>query len=242
MNKPARVVSPASPTFSLEDALDDAKKLYDTFSHAGFSKAEIASTLGISAASSALSNRLTTLTQYGLIADAGAGHMKVTDHFHKLRTSTPGSAEFKSAAFETVRRSGIFRELLDDFKTKLPERDVVAQRLETQKRFLADKAKSTAGVLERSLIFAGVLDANRNIVPARSPIVTGKPQEKVEADALEDAVGLAGGAGGEHAEGPKARRTEVPLTSGRVAIVAYPHDLNPDEADKVGRVLKALVT
>jgi hypothetical protein len=233
MTSATKTRSPATPSYSLKDSVEDVRKLYKQYSHAVFTRAEIATTLGMSSSSSSFDARIFALSEYGLLQKSGDSY-KVTERFFTLANEQPTSSAFKRAALDAIQGSDVFRELLSVFKTKLPDRAAVAQRLETQKKFNADRAKSAASALERSLQFAGVIDGNGNIVPVREEpsgelSVGNKSQE-------------------EHSERDhhtpsqeKARRTEIPLSDGRLATVSYPHDLTTTEAEKIGRVLSALV-
>ncbi len=237
--KTSKGKSPSVPSYGLKDSIDDARKLYDAFSHAAFSRTEIATKLDMSSASSSFSKRLFALTEYGLIQSTGDSY-KIAERFHALTANQSTSPVFKKAAYDAIVASEVFAELLAEFKSKLPDKAIVATRLETQKKFLAERAKEVAGVLERSLQFAGLLDGNNNIVPIREQdgIPAGSTQ-KVEEEKPRDGTDdvhqrLDVGA-------DKLRRTEVPLANDRVAIVSYPHDLSEAEATKIGKVLGALV-
>jgi hypothetical protein len=134
--------------------------------------------------------------------------------------------------------------LLDEFKTKLPSVEAVAGRLETQKRFNADRAKLAAATLEKSLQFAGVLDNSNNILPVReTPGHSNPPANQDGADQSENA-----GRGGDDDTGGdnndariSVLSLEIPVGEDRKVVVRYPHDLAVAEAKKVGNVLNAVV-
>ena len=235
---PRKPKSPAVPSYSLEDSVDDAKKLYKQYTHGTFSRPEIASTLKMSSGSSSFTQRLFALVEYGLLEEAGDGY-KLTQRFQVLNSEPPESEAFRRAALDAVTASSVLGDLLNDFKTKLPDRAGVAQRLEIQKKFNPDRAKSAAAVLEKSLQYARVLDANNNIIPVRgTPVSNAGDKSNIHAEAEkpgDDATD-------KHlAKSGDTRRSEVPLADGRIAVVLYPHDLSVQEAEKIGRVLAALV-
>jgi hypothetical protein len=227
--------SPATPSRPLGDCVSDVKKLYAEYSHGKFQKAEIASKLGLSAGSGPFAARLFTLKEFGLLEQSGSDY-SVSDSFMVLNSSDQADAKFKSAALAAVRKSDVFQELLDEFKTKLPSIEGIATRLENQKRFNADRAKVAAGVLEKSLRYAGVLDNSNNILPIRDTPggdgAAGASGEDpvhgedlgVDQKLLSDTLGV-----------------EVPVGDGRKVLVRYPHDLSAEEAKKVGAVLAAIV-
>lgn len=224
--------SPVAPSYSLRQSFEDVRKIYNQYSHATFSLAEVASSLSASATSSTLRQKLSTFMQFGLLDEVADEGYRVTELFHTLNTNPTSSTAFRRAAFTASQRPQIFAEILSEFRTKLPDIQALAQRLETQKKFTADRAKQVAGALEVSLQFAGVLDTNRNIVPIREDASVSVPASDSEGTRSEPGV---------PAVGASARKTEVPLGEGRVAVVFYPHDLSSNEADKIGRVLRALV-
>ncbi|MCC6499889.1 MAG: hypothetical protein IT313_06440 [Anaerolineales bacterium] len=229
--KSSKPKSPPVPSYTLRDSLEDAKKLYKKYSHASFSKAEIASALNMSSGSSSFAKRLFALTEYGLIEGSGDSY-KTTGRFSVLNSNKPESSTFKKNAFDAIQSSGVFLELLNEFKTKLPDQNAVAQRLETQKKFNAERAKEVASVLEKSLQFAGVLDGSNNVVPIRDGAANPSDNDQGgHGDESED----------DHPPVASMRKSEIPLANERTAVVSYPHDLTKDEATKIGRVLSALV-
>lgn len=234
-NKPK---SPPTPSRALGDCVADVKKLYAEYSHGKFAKPEIASKLGLSANSGPFAARLFTLKEYGLLTQSGTDY-SVSDTFMTLNSTDASNARFKTAALDAIRKSDVFRELLDEFKNKLPSTEAVAGRLETQKRFNAERAKAAANVLEKSLRYAGVLDGSNNILPIR------------------ETPGTGGGAGGDQDRErdhepdtgsvdenvpPDTFGMEIPVGDGRKVVVRYPQDLSAEEAKKVGNVLNAIVS
>jgi len=234
--KRAKPKSPPVPSRSLSDCFADVKKLYSEYSHATFSRGEIASALNVSATSGPFGGRLYSLKEFGLIDSAGSEY-RVSDTFMTMNSKPNGSMEFKTAALGAIRQSDTFRELLDEFKSKLPSADAVAGRLETQKRFNRERAKVAATVLEESMRYAGLIDNNNNVLPVRgtpTPEDSGETNENDEADENEH----------RNDPPPPARddlRVEVPVGEDRKVLVYYPRDLTSDEAQKVGRVLAAIV-
>jgi hypothetical protein len=236
--------SPPAPSWSLKDSFNDAQKLYKDYSHGSFSKEEIASKLEVSVSSGPFAARLYTLKEYGLL-ERSDGNLKVSQSFMTLHSAPQGSAAFKTAALAAVKRSTVFAELLDAFRGKLPPKDAVAQRLETQKQFNSSRAKEVAAVLEDSLKYAGLLDQNNNILPIREGGGgTPDPRRDQGHDTSQDAPG--GPPSGTPPPGEPAKqvegslRTEIPLKEGRKVVVYYPPDFSAEQAEKVGTVLKAI--
>jgi hypothetical protein len=227
--------SPPTPSRPLGDCVADVKKLYTEYSHGTFAKSEIASVLRVSAGSGPFARRLFTLKEFGLLVQEGQ-HYKVSESFMALKASDSSDPKFKAAALGAIRSSDVFRELLDELKNKLPSIDAVAGRLESQKRFNADRAKTAAAVLEKSLRYAGVLDGSNNILPIR-----GTANANVEeADEVDESTGSQDN--GVPLGLPGNLGIEIPLGAGRKVAIRYPHDLTSEEAAKVGKVLNAVVS
>jgi hypothetical protein len=228
--------SPPVPSRSLEGCVADAGKLYEAYTHGSFARSEVASTLKVSSSSGPFAQRLFSLRELGVI-EGDANSFKVSDAFKKMNAAERGSAEFKSAALTAIKNSRTFSELLAEFPNKLPTQEVVASRLENQKKFNPDRAKHTAKVLEESLRFAGVLDGSNNILPVRDD------------DGGEGGSGQRGARAGEEHDDldgdvnkTSMLSVEIPVGADRKVAIRYPRDLTGDEAQKVGNVLRAIVS
>jgi hypothetical protein len=211
--------------------------LYDAYTHGAFSRAEIGSTLGVSSTSGPFAQRLFSLREYGLI-EGEANNFKVSETFKKINSSQQGSAEFKTAAVAAIRKSEAFKELLDAFSSKLPANEIIASRLENQKKFNPDRAKTAARILTESLRYAGVLDGNNNILPVRADLNGGdvdKGDDNSTADEVPD-----GDLSGEQTI--SSLSVEIPVGDERKVVIRYPRDMTSDEAQKVGKVLSAIVS
>jgi hypothetical protein len=235
--KASRPKSPPVPSRTLEDCVGDARKLYDAYTHGSFSRAEVGSTLKVSSTSGPFAQRLFSLREFGVI-EGDANNFKISEAFKKINSSERGSAEFKSAALSAIKKSDTFRDLLVSFPNKLPAQDVVASRLENQKKFNPDRAKQAAKVLEESLRYAGVLDTNNNILPVRDDPNAGNGKKQRE-DRTDE--------GDLRDEDDDATTTptlsvEIPVGTDRKVAIRYPRDLTADEAKKVGNVLEAIVS
>jgi hypothetical protein len=230
--------SPPVPSRSLEDCVADGRKLYEAYTHGSFSRAEVGSTLKVSSTSGPFAQRLFSLREFGVI-EGDATNFKVSPTFMKINSSERGSAEFKTAAVSAIKNSDTFRDLLVAFPNKLPVQDVVASRLENQKKFNPERAKQAAKVLEESLRYAGVLDASNNILPVR---------EDPSADTGDEPGEQLGDENGPREErqedttGTPTLSVEIPVGTDRKVAIRYPRDLTPAEAKKVGNVLAAIVS
>jgi len=227
--------SPTVPSKDLEGCMADVKKLYGEYSHGSFSRSELASALNVSAKSGPFAGRLSSLRGFGLIETSGSDY-KVSESFMVLNSNAHGSAAFKKEALHAVKQPATFGELLEEFTSKLPSRDAVTSRLENQKKFNAAAAARAAGVLEKSLRYAGVLDGSNNILPVRDDRSRDKDDTESDTDQTKDDRDQGG-----DGKSNTPLRVEVPVGDRKV-VVHYPHDLAPDEAKKVGAVLAAIVS
>jgi len=239
-----RPKSPPAPSSSLKDCVTDVRKLYDTYTRGSFSRAELASTLDVAADSGPTAQRIFSLKEFGLLSSEGE-KFKVTEDFIQLKNAKPSSVAFKRAAYQAVTRSKLFKELLDGFHSKLPPRNAVAMRLEEDKKFNKARATAIAGVLEESLKFAGVLDGNGNIVEPRDGSADAQDDDDRSATDTNNSAGTGTRIGANPKSGgaatPGALTLEIALKENRRAVVVYPPDLAPEEAEKIGNVLKAVV-
>ena len=234
--------SPPTPSWSLKESFQDVVKLYTEYSHASFSKEEIASTLQVKVGTGPFAARLFTLKEYGLIEKSDGG-FKVSQLFMTLKSNAQNSAPFKKAAMTAIKRSAVFLDLLDNFKGKLPSKEGVAQRLETQKQFNPERAKEVASVFEDSLKYAGVLDQNSNILPIRedgsSMGMQNDHTSQIDHEQSTNQAAINAGPVQARQQGTF-MRSEIPLKDGRRVVVYYPPDLSAEEAEKTGAVLRAI--
>lgn len=251
--KSARPKSPAVPSFSLPESLEQTRRLNDAYGDASFTRTEMASALGLSAVSSALDARISTMRTYGLIASSGREY-RIGTLFRVLTATPPNSSRFKQAAFDGVRRSEIFREILNEFSTKLPSQAVLTQRLVQQYKFTAERAKTVASVLESSLRYAGVLDHNGNILPIRhdnDAEFTSSEQNQEGSPKTEhnhkESNGNYTGARNEkdsayNNDDLSLLKLDIKLSEGRRVVVFYPDSLTSADAEKIGKVLGAVAS
>ena len=75
--------SPAAPSRSLSECLDDVRRLYETYRHGTFTRAEVASSLGVSATSGPFGSRIFSIREFGLIESTGADY-RVSDLFIEM--------------------------------------------------------------------------------------------------------------------------------------------------------------
>ena len=223
--------SPKAPGTSLRTAVAETGKLYQSYSHGAFSRGEMASALGMSAGSGAFLGKAATLKEYGLVQESG-GQARVSDLFKAIHQAPVGSAELKRYALQAVRTPSVFARLLQQFSAKVPDETALALRLETQERFNRDRAVAVAAALRASLAEYGLIDGNGNVLQVRDDAGPtgneGDDEDQGEARRQDEAP-----------SGPGLFRVEVPLGSGRRAVLALPEDLTSADTTRICAVLAA---
>lgn len=230
--------SPPAPSYSLKDLYENAEALYEEFGRNSFKKEEMAPTLGHKSTSSgAFARRFFSLKELGLIesSDESGEEFAVTDRFLQMRTNDKGSSAFQRAAKEAIESASVFSDILGRYEGKLPSQGNVANRLEGDLGFNPNRSETVARVFEESMKFAGLLDENNNILPVDEADVS--DEDKTADDEAAKKPGTKNG----QVEAGDRLTTQIPVGGDEVVTVAYPQDLTPGDAKKVGAVLSALV-
>jgi hypothetical protein len=231
--------SPKAPGMSLRAAMSEAQKVYQQYSHANFSRGELANALGMSSGSGAFWGKSATLIMYGLIEDVG-GNMKVSPLFKAIYQASEGSPEMRRNALAAVGKPAVFANLLKQFGTRILDEAAIALRLEMQGGFNRDRAQEVASAFRSSLSDYGLIDGSGNLLPVRET-----PAPVVAADDGDDEMAEAAAPSSKAASvpsGPGSFRVEVPLANGRKAILALPEDITEADTNKISAVLKAYAT
>ncbi|HRE41313.1 MAG TPA: hypothetical protein PLG90_08250 [Ignavibacteria bacterium] len=223
------------PLKNLEDCINYTKTLYNTFSHSSFEKSEIASSLGFSATSGGFSLVLSSLRSFGLIVINSKGFI-VSDNFKKLNANI----NYNKILNEFIYNVPLYNELLNDYKNKIPDRTILIQRLEIQKKFSPNWAHLIVKTFEESLRFAGVLDSNHNVLPYREEnknnisetlINNVQNDETIDTDSHEK---LNKSIKNEYL------KLEISLKNDRMVEIRYPRDFNKEDGIKVCKFIESL--
>jgi len=227
--------SPKAPGVSLKAALREVDKVYDAYGHATFSRAEMATAMGMSPASGALLNKIGAIREYGLLAGRGAA-MQVSDLYRSLHGALQaGGEDTREHALAAIRSAAAFRLLLEEFPNRIPDLPVIAMRLENKERFNRVRARIVADAFRSSLAEFGLIDSSGNLVE-----VLPKPDA--------DSAGLPVG---ERPEAiptigpmsvPGSFRVEIPLSAGRKAAMTLPDDLSEADVARIRAVLRGYVS
>ncbi len=227
---------PQIPSYPLGQCFEDVRKIYDQYSHATFSRAEVANALGYSASSGPFGSRMASFRVYNLLEEKDGGY-KATDLFKALKITQKGTPEFSQYSIQAIKSSALFEEILSEFRHKIPEMKILSQRLEIQKKFSAEKARDIASVFIESLNFAGVLDSNNNFLePKKTDPANASPSISISSRRANDTQG---GLDSSVTAG-NSLQIEIALANNRIARVVYPRDISKDDAAKIGNVLGAI--
>lgn len=238
--------SPAAPSRSLEACSEVAQKIYDSYTHASFGVADIASKADMTATSGSFKSLLSDLKQYGLIEKVGPDAYQITQAFKEFAAASPegrGQIQYMLAI-----NPPFFEKLLDSFHGTLPEVNSLKNILISQHHFNKEKAGKTSKALFESLNWAGALDGKRNIIPPKdnTPIESAQavPQEEEDPNASSSTNNLyqIPQSQPQHPSesDSKLLTIQLPLAGSRAVQVVYPADLAKEEASRVGTVLTAL--
>jgi hypothetical protein len=222
-------MSPRAPGTDLRTAVAEVAKVYLRYSHGGFTKGELASALGMSAVSGTFLSKTAALRDYGLIEETPGGE-RVSDLFRSIYQAPAGSNEVRRAALAAINHSPAFARLLQQFSTRVPDESALALRLESQDRFNPDRAKVVATAFRRSLAEYGLIDQAGNVLPVRE----GEADDFRQPATVDESEG-------ERETLQNLFRVEIPLGSGRRAVVNLPEDLTASDIRRISAVLKAYV-
>jgi hypothetical protein len=220
--------------------MGEVQKVYQQYSHANFSRGELANALGMSSGSGAFWGKSATLNMYGLIEDVG-GSMKVSSLFKGLFQAPEGSPEMKRNALAAIGKPSVFAGLLKGFGSRVPDEGAIALRLEMQGGFNRDRAQEVASAFRSSLSDYELIDASGNLLPPRDG--AGAPSAPSNEDEDEDLTNATPSKKAPDVPaGPGSFRVEVPLGPGRKAILALPEDISSADTTKICAIINAYAT
>jgi hypothetical protein len=233
--------SPKAPGLALRAAMAEVARVYDRYSHATFTRGEMANALSMSAGSGAFWGKSATLSMYGLIEDVN-GTMKVSSIFKALHQAPEGSPESRRNAFAAIGRPAVFASLLKQFGQRIPDESAIALRLEMHGGFNRDRAQEVASAFRSSLSDFGLIDPSGNLLPVRDDGSTAAGRDHDDQDDDDQADTATPKAPSMPVTGPGMSRVEVPLANGRKAIVALPDDVTEADTKKICAILTAYAT
>lgn len=230
-----RQKSPNAPAYSLQDALEDARRIFRIENQMPISRESIAEHLSLAAQSGPFNRKLSSLRQYGFLEPVGKD-LRISDLFLRVDHANDDT-ERRQALREALARPAIFQELLNQFDNAgggLPSDLNLTNQLVLKFRFTRTNAETVAKSFLESARFAGLsqsrLFAAPPPLPAQSaplPSSSYMPPAPPEFPRLRE-------------ETVQQCRQEIPLSLGRRATVSVPEDVTGEEIAKIIRVLQAL--
>ena len=234
--KPQRQKSPNAPAYTLQECLEDARKIFRIETQASISRESIADHLDLAAQSGPFNRKLSSLRQYGLLEPLGKD-LRVSDLFLRI-DHTLDETERRRALREALGRPTIFQGLLAHYEASGMPSDInLTNQLILKHRFTKKNAETVAKAFLESCRFAGLTQVR----PFPSPVL---PSPLSLPSSPPPALQPPPDSPPNHthrnpAHSPQCRQ-EIPLATARRAIVELPEDVTPEEIAKIIRVLQAL--
>ena len=237
--KGVRQKSPNAPAYSVQEVLEDARRIFRIENQVPISRESIAEHLGLAAQSGPFNRKLSSLRQYGFLEPVGKD-LRVSDLFLRIDHATD-ETDRQHALREALGRPAIFQGLLSQYETTgggLPSDINLTNQLVLKFRFTKTNAETVAKSFLESARFAGLTQSRLytpplpHLLPASpSPLsqLISRTPESTSSEVHRS-----------RNEPVTQCRQEIPLGSGRRAIVSVPEDVSPEEIAKVIRVLHAL--
>lgn len=230
-----RQKSPNAPAYSLQDALEDARRIFRIENQVPISRESIAEHLSLAAQSGPFNRKLSSLRQYGFLEPVGKD-LRISDLFLRVDHANDDT-DRRQALREALARPAIFQELLNQYENAgggLPSDLNLTNQLVLKFRFTRTNAETVAKSFLESARFAGL---------SQSRLFASPPPPPPPTSALSSPSYVAP----PPPELPRYReeavqqcRQEIPLSLGRRAIVSVPEDVTGEEIAKIIRVLQAL--
>jgi hypothetical protein len=236
--KSSRQKSPNAPAYSIQEVLEDARRIFRIENQVPISRESIAEHLGLAAQSGPFNRKLSSLRQYGFLEPVGKD-LRVSDLFLRIDHATD-ETDRQHALREALGRPTIFQGLLSQYETAgggLPSDINLTNQLVLKFRFTKTNAETVAKSFLESARFAGLTQARLYTPPLPHFLPTlssSQPQASQRTPEAAPEINR-------FRDEPVTQcRQEIPLSPGRRAIVSVPEDVLPEEIAKIIRVLHAL--
>ena len=237
--KTTRAKSPNAPSYSLQECLEDTRKVFRIENQVATSRESIAEHIALAPQSGPFNRKLSSLRQYGLLEAIGKD-LRVSDLFIRIEHAT-GETERCRALREALGRPTVFQRLLSQYEqTGLPSDINLTNQLIIKHRFTKKNAEVVSRAFLDSSRFAGLGLLRPQATLSSLP-------SQATRTAPEDALTLAPPLPSQPSPSPfqaltdvSLCRQEIPLGAGRRAIVELPEDIKPEEIQRLMRILQAL--
>ncbi len=237
--KTTRAKSPNAPSYSLQECLEDTRKVFRIENQVATSRESIAEHIALAPQSGPFNRKLSSLRQYGLLEAIGKD-LRVSDLFIRIEHAT-GETERCRALREALGRPTVFQRLLSQYEqTGLPSDINLTNQLIIKHRFTKKNAEVVSRAFLDSSRFAGLGLLRPQAAPSPLPSQTTRTSP-------EEALTLAPPLPSQPSPPPfqamtdvSLCRQEIPLGTGRRAVVELPEDIKPEEIQRLMRILQAL--
>ena len=237
--KTTRAKSPNAPSYSLQECLEDTRKVFRIENQVATSRESIAEHIALAPQSGPFNRKLSSLRQYGLLEAIGKD-LRVSDLFIRIEHAT-GETERCRALREALGRPTVFQRLLSQYEqTGLPSDINLTNQLIIKHRFTKKNAEVVSRAFLDSSRFAGLGLLRPQTAASPLPSQTARPSP-------EEALTLASPLPSQPPPPPfqamadvSLCRQEIPLGTGRRAVVELPEDIKPEEIQRLMRILQAL--
>lgn len=234
--KGLRQKSPNAPAYSLQECLEDTRRIFRIENQVPLSRESIAEHLSLAPQSGPFNRKLSSLRQYGLLEPIGKD-LRVSDLFLHIDHATD-ETDRRRALREALGRPAIFQGLLSQYENSgagLPSDLNLTNQLLLKHRFTKNNAETVAKAFLESARAAGLNPPRAFHLPSPAlpfptpPVAPPKPHDTPieHPRTAQD-------------EQPVHCRQEIPLSLGRRAVVIVPENITSDEIAKIVRVLHAL--
>ena len=257
-----RQKSPNAPAYSIQECLEDVRKIFRADNQVPISRESIAEHLSLASQSGPFNRKLSSLRQYGLLEPIGKD-LRVSDLYLRIDHATD-EQERQRALREAIGRPTIFQGLLGQYEnTGVPSDINLINQLIIKYRFTKKNAETVSKSFLESYRFTGLGQGQRfstnalpftprpqTAVPLTSVDHTSQPvspqvspqqiahtQASDRGDQLETFEQESPSRQNQHRQ---RCRQEIPLGTGRRAVLELPEDVSSQEITKIIRVLKAL--
>lgn len=155
--KEQRQKSPNAPAYSLQECLEDTRRIFRIENQVPLSRESIAEHLSLASQSGPFNRKLSSLRQYGLLEAIGKD-LRVSDLFLHIDHAADDNERRRSLR-EAVGRPAIFQSLLSQYENSgggLPSDLNLTNQLLLKHRFTKNNAETVAKAFLESARFAGL--------------------------------------------------------------------------------------
>lgn len=162
-----RPKSPNAPAYSIQECLEDVRKIFRAEHQASISRESIAEHLSLAAQSGPFNRKLSSLRQFGLLEPIGKD-LRVSDLFLRIDHAADDSDRLH-ALRDALGRPTIFQGLLGQYENSgIPSDLSLTNQLIIKYRFTKKNAEIVSKAFLESYRFAG-LGTGRSVLPPLSP-------------------------------------------------------------------------